>query len=236
MRWRLFSISVFLLSLLSCGFFLNANTYATRVEVDTNNLTGYFSSSPYSTITSDIITSLATSSAVGNIQASVNDSTLSSLSCSSSDHIYSYVIYGDKMSSNFVPFSIGNNIYVSGSFNSGIVYYWNRPYTDKVAVIGTSSVSFSKNQNFNVLTLGCSEEEVAPQSTPTPTPEETPTSTPEETPTPTPIEPSATVDPNDYEYNQMEDTAIRYSFYAFCIICLSVFLIYEIIIKRIIQK
>lgn len=234
MKWRLFSISVFLLSLLFCGFFLNANTYATRVDVDTDNLTDYFSNLDFTTVNNNYV-SLSASGYIYRFL--LNTSTVSSLDCSSV--YYSRVVYGSSGVNSLSPTNNGFNTsvfrYVSGEFNIGMIYSDRNNFSDTPEVVwlavgrsGTVSFDSMKNITFDSITLGCSEEEVAPQSTPTPTPEETPT--------PTPIEPSATVDPNDYEYNQMEDTAIRYSFYAFCIICLSVFLIYEIIIKRIIQK
>lgn len=230
--------------LFSFSFILIAptDTYATRVDVDVNHLDDYFTSvSGGGTISSDYFQ--VSSSNINRIFFQMTTSAVQSLSCSNYD-VYSNIVYSDGFSS-FEPSTQGSGggyqvLYVSGSYNNGIIYHIDTR-KDRAPIYGSvTSLTYTVNYKFQSITLGCSAEEVASQTptpTPTPTPTEEPTPTPTEEPIPTPtVSPESTVNPNDYEYNQMEDTAVRYSFYAFCIICLSAFLIYEIIIKRIILK
>lgn len=216
-----------------------ADTFATRIEIDpdSESLRNYFISSNNGSINYDIPTKWLWSYSgnySGYLLFSLNVSTEQTLSCS--DYLYTNVIYGSEFSS-FIPSSISPVEYVSGSFNDGIIYRRSVSSNYRAPIFSSSGIPLnSTSYSFESIILGCSEEEVSRQTpTPTPTTEPTPTQTAEPTPTPT-ITPGETVDPNDYEYNQMEDTAVRYSFYAFCIICLSAFLIYKIIIERIILK
>lgn len=232
---------LFSLFVIPCLFsiFSSDNTYATRVELQPSyvNFVSNFNFRPdydyFATTTTNQYMRLV----------SARSTLREALGCSSD--IYSYVIYGDGWSS-FVPSTYNSNfgVFVSGTFNNGIIY---KGASDNPYIILYSSSVYSPEGNlyFDSITLGCSEEEVAPVTpTPTPTPEPTPTleptptPTPESTPTPdvTPTPTPDEINPDDYEYDPVEDSIVKYRFMSVILIFGAGLLVYHVIIKRIILR
>ena len=225
------------------------NTYATRVEVDVHHLNDYFCSYSSSSCSDTSAKNVYASSVLSRFDGSSFRLQLTGSYadfCSGSS-VYSRVVYGDGFSS-FVPSSSSNGryVYVLGQYNTGIVYYYVPDLSlsqsfDTVTVASSSSSVVSSNfyYSFQSIILGCSEEEVSdssstPTPTPTPTPTATPTPTPTETPTPTPT--PDVIDPDDYEFDAVEDAIVKYRFISMIIIFGAGLLLYHIVIRRIILR
>lgn len=209
------------------------NTYATRVEVDVNNLDDYFASRSEG-FNASYAESFSGSSFVSSTTSNMIRFGVHNRLCPDSP-TYARVVYGFGFSS-FVPSSQGTDyVYVSGSFNNGMIFHGSSNNSWYVllgyADVNTTLISNGSTYSFDSITLGCSEQEVAPV-TPTPTPTPTPTETPTPTPTATPDE----INPDDYEYDPVEDSIVKYRFMSVILIFGAGLLLYHLIIKRIILR